>query len=97
MTFSPYNSMENFRSSLNKTQKIQYTFIGLNSSKDIKPAYRPVQEDETLKINTNSNLNQFVLDDKNTVFSAILKKGQQVRNTVTFADVIKKPVESTYI
>jgi len=34
-----------------------------------------------------------VLDDKNTVFSAILKKGQQVRNTVTFADVIKKPAE----
>lgn len=57
MTFSPLNSMEDFRTSLNKTQKIQYTFIGLNSSKDIKPAYKPVQEDETAKINQTTNLN----------------------------------------
>ena len=43
--------MEDFNSNLNKTQKINYTYIALDSTSKIQPAYKPVQDDDTLKMN----------------------------------------------
>lgn len=43
MNFEPSKSIEDLDANLNKTQKLDYTFISFDTSSKIKPAYKPVE------------------------------------------------------
>ena len=64
---------------------MDYTFISLSETGKIKPAYTKNEEDLTLR-NNKPPSTQFSIGDKNTIFSAISKKGSKPKKSITFED-----------
>jgi hypothetical protein len=72
--------MEELDVNLIKTQKMNYTFISLDQKK-IKPAYQKVNEVP----NNPTGSVSLPTNDKNTIFSAMLRKNESQKAHITFS------------